>query len=58
MAILKKNWLFFVISPYAIFDYFNLFHLKLFSAIVSFFAYSMLFLAIVNYFTLDYLQLI
>jgi hypothetical protein len=39
----------------AILGYYKLFHLNLFSTIVSFFGYSMLFFAIVNYFSLDYL---
>jgi hypothetical protein len=50
MAILNYFWLFKVI-----FDYLNLFQFMLFSVIVSFFGNFMLFLAIVDYFNLDYL---
>jgi hypothetical protein len=58
MVILNYFRLFLPISPYVTFGYFKLFllyykfHLKIFSAIVNFFGYFMLFFTIVNYFTL------
>jgi hypothetical protein len=64
MAILNYFWFFGYFTRgyfwlfYVIFDYFNLFQLRLFSTIVNFFGYFMLFLAIVDYFNLDYLQLL
>jgi len=53
MAIYGYLWLFSIT-----FGYFSLIHLKLFSTIVSFFGLFYVFLAIVNYFSLDYLELL
>jgi hypothetical protein len=56
MVIVKK-WPFLAISPYAIFGYFNLFNLKLFSFIIYKKKFYFIF-GYVNYFILGNLQLL
>jgi hypothetical protein len=68
MAIYDYSKLFWAISNYFTLGYFRLFHLRLFSAIVSFFCYCKLFhfrlyaiiisfLAILSYFISNYFKL-